>query len=68
MGTKIDGAQSMMCAIGRILEGLKVVLCFMHGTPYHYHHYADVLTLTHMLEDSAGVRKCLLGLLCRECV
>ena len=33
----------MMCAVGRIHYGLKVVIWFMHATPSHYHHYADLL-------------------------
>ena len=33
-----------MCAVGRIRNGLKVVLCFMHATSFNYHHHADLLT------------------------
>ena len=29
-----------MCAISRIHNGLKVVFCFRHATPSHYHHDA----------------------------
>ena len=38
-----DTARYMMCAVGRIHYGLKVVFWFMHATPSHYHHYADLL-------------------------
>ena len=31
-----------MCAVGGIHNGLKVVSCFMHVTPSHNHHYADL--------------------------
>ena len=38
-----DIAQSMMCAISRTHDGPKVVLCFRHATPSHYHHDAWLL-------------------------
>ena len=38
-----DTARYMMCAVGKIQYGLKVVFLFMHATPSHYHHYADWL-------------------------
>ena len=34
----------MMCAVGRIHNGLKVVFCFRHTTPSHYQHDADLRT------------------------
>ena len=54
-------AQSMMYAMGRIHDGLKVVFCFGSATPPHYHHDAGLLI---------GVehRKCLSGIYCRECL
>ena len=33
-----------LCALGRIHNGHKVVFCFLHATPFHYHHHADLLT------------------------
>ena len=39
-----DIAQSMMCVISRIHNGLKVVFCFRHATPSYYHHDAWLLT------------------------
>ena len=39
-----DDAQSMMSAVCRIHNGLKVVFCFRHATASHYHHHADLLT------------------------
>ena len=39
-----DSAQPMMCAVGRIHNGLKVVFCCRHATPSGYHHHADLLT------------------------
>ena len=39
-----DTAQSVMYTVGRIHNGLRVVFCFVHVTPSHYHHHADLLT------------------------
>ena len=39
----IDIAQNMMYAISRIHNGRKVVVCFGHDTPSHYHHDAWLL-------------------------
>ena len=38
-----DSAQSMMCTVGRIQNGLKVVFCILHATPSHYHRHGDLL-------------------------
>ena len=34
----------MMSAVDGMHNSFKVVLCFMHATPSHYRHYADLLT------------------------
>ena len=39
-----DFTQYMMCAISMIHYVPKVVLCFRHITPSHYHHNAVLLT------------------------
>ena len=39
-----DSPQSMVCAFGRGHNGLKVLFCFLHATPSHYHHHSDLLT------------------------
>ena len=36
-----DSAQFMF-ALYRMRNGLKLVICFRHSTPSHYHHYADL--------------------------
>ena len=36
--------QPMMCAVGRIHNGLRVVLYFRHATPSHYRHHAKLFT------------------------
>ena len=38
-----DRAQSVICAVGKIHNGLEVVFCLIHGTPSHYHHHAELL-------------------------
>ena len=40
-----DNAQSMVCAVGRIHNGLKIMFCFKHATPFYYHHHLDLLIL-----------------------
>ena len=57
----IDITQNMMYAISRIHNGHKVVVCFRHATPSHYHHYAWLLACVEH-------EKCLPGISCRECV
>ena len=57
----IDITQNMMYAISRIHNGHKVVVCFRHATPSHYHHYAWLLACVEH-------KKCLPGISCRECV
>ena len=42
-------------------HGHKVVVCFRHATPSHYHHYAWLLACVEH-------KKCLPGISCRECV
>ena len=49
----------MMYAISRIHNGHKVVVCFRHATPSHYHHYAWLLACVEH-------KKCLPGISCRE--
>ena len=44
-----------------IHNGHKVVVCFRHATPSHYHHYAWLLACVEH-------EKCLPGISCRECV
>ena len=50
-----------MCAISKIHNGHKVVFCFRHATPSHYHHGSWLLTCVEH-------NKCLLGISCRECL
>ena len=61
IGSYIDITQNMLYAISRIHNGHKVVVCFRHATPSHYHHYAWLLACVEH-------EKCLPGISCRECV
>ena len=39
----IDSALSMLCAIGKVDNGVDVVYCSRHDTPSHYHHDVRLL-------------------------
>ena len=62
-----DNAQSVMCAVGGIHHGLKVLSCFMHVTTSHYHHYADLPTCIEHIRWKIW-KACLLDISCGECV
>ena len=60
--TSSDSAQSMLCTVGRIHNGPKVMFFFMPATGPHYHHYAEITHLhwTHTVKEilEAWVNAC----------
>ena len=50
----------MMCANNQVHHGLMVVYSYLHTTPPHYHHYAD-------LSEGIELLKCLSDIFCLEC-